>query len=109
VLKSYSSEFEDAKIYYYNEIEAFKILMSEEKFEQNIVTFYGSWRQGTTYNILLEYADRGTLIDYFENTAPPTEYEDIISFWSALLDVTKGLKRIHELEYSEVGQKVIQG
>ncbi|KAF2204802.1 kinase-like protein [Delitschia confertaspora ATCC 74209] len=109
VLKTYSIEFPQAKRYYHNEVDAFKNLMEPKKVEQNIVTFYGSWRQDTTYNVLLEYADQGTLLDYFERNEPPEEAEDIIKFWSAILDLVKGLQRIHELELFTDGPRVLQG
>lgn len=84
--------------------------MAPKKREENMITFYGSWRQGTdNYNILLEYADQGTLIDFFETTEPPTEENDRLRFWSALLDVVKALQRIHEIEQSWGGQGVLQG
>jgi serine/threonine protein kinase len=110
VLKSYSIELDEAKTYYYYEIEAFKFLMAQKKREENIITFYGSWRQGTNnYNVLLEYADQGTLVDYFERTEPPTVENDRLQFWSALLDVVKALERIPEREHSGGGGSVLEG
>ncbi|KAF2191005.1 hypothetical protein K469DRAFT_746459 [Zopfia rhizophila CBS 207.26] len=96
VLKTYSTE--DAKKYYSNEVNAFKRLMHRNKVERNMITFYGSFRQGRTYNILLEYANKGTLVDFFEETRPPIKEADITKFWSNLLEIIKPLQRIHELK-----------
>lgn len=59
--------------------------------------FYGSWVQGGIYHILVEYVEGGTLANFFRSAEPPTREEDIMKFWSNLLDLIKIVKRIHEL------------
>ena len=68
------------------------------KHEPNIISLFGAYRHGRTYNILLEHADGGNLMDYFESVNPPSSEEDILQFWSSLFKVVKPIKRIHELE-----------
>jgi len=87
--------------------------MRPEKVEENIVTFHGSWQQGDTFNILLEYADKGSLSDYFQKVPPPQEGKDIVMFWKSFIEVVKALCRIHELrvedESTELRKSVLQG
>ena len=65
--------------------------------ESHIVSLFGAYRHGKTYNILLEHADGGNLMDYFEGITPPSSKEDILQFWSSLFKVIEPIKRIHEL------------
>lgn len=95
VLKTYNTK--DAHDYYQNEVDAFKKL-AKNRTDQSLIQFLGSYRQGDIYNILLEYADCGTLEDYFRKVSPPSLGEDIIRFWKGLFNVIKALSRIHEIE-----------
>jgi serine/threonine protein kinase len=61
---------------------------------ENLVQFYGSWTQGQTHNILLEYADGGTLADFFR-CGHPTSKEDRLKFWNNLLRLLEPIGRIH--------------
>lgn len=96
VLKTYNTK--DADIYYANEVDAFMKLSTKNAVDENLIKLMGSYKQGDTYNILLEYADRGTLEDFFQNTTPPSLGHDIIVFWSRLFNVIKALQRIHVTE-----------
>jgi hypothetical protein len=62
-----------------------------------LIAFHGSFQQCGTYNVLLEYADCGTLEDYFAKTYPPSSGEDIITFWERLFNVIKALSKIHDV------------
>ena len=62
--------------------------------------------------MLLEYADRGTLENYFFNVSPPTTGDDILRFWEALLEITKALCNIHSLKPGKdvpSGLDILQG
>lgn len=108
VLKTYRTN--KAKKYYEKEVSAFGRLMHPDRYVENIITFYGSWIHGDTYNILLEYADRRTLLDYYRNVHPPTRIEDITQFWTRLFDTVKALHCIHQLHDSGLdGPTVLQG
>ncbi len=65
---------------------------------KSIIGFYGSYVQDGSYNVLLEYADRGTLEDYLQSTPPPTTGEDIFKFWSALFNIIQALHLIHNVQ-----------
>jgi serine/threonine protein kinase len=93
VLKIYYAE--DAEQSYTNEVSAYKRLAHRKHVGRNVTHFHGSWRQGKTYNILLEYAGQGTLLDYFQNTPPPTRSCDIVAFWKNMLDISAALQQIH--------------
>ena len=96
VLKTY--RFRDAKDNYETEVKAFRALMPGGALGKSIIGFYGSYEQDGSYNVLLEYADRGTLEDYLQNTPPPTTGDDIHMFWSALFNVIRALKLIHNVQ-----------
>jgi serine/threonine protein kinase len=108
VLKTY--RFKDAKDNYETEVKAFRALMPGGGLGKSIIGFYGSYEQDGSYNVLLEYADRGTLEDYLQNTPPPTTGLHIYKFWEALFNVIKGLKLIHSVQGDEAdGPPILQG
>lgn len=77
---------------------------------KSIIGFHGSYVQDGSYNILLEYADRGTLEDYLQKTPPPTTGEDIIKFWSALFKVIQALHLIHNVQGNDSNDPpILQG
>lgn len=80
---------------YAREVEAFRRLQQDGG-ETGIIGFHGSFTRGDTHNVLLEYADKGTLEDYFQKEIPPVEPEEIIQFWEALFKVIDALRRIHQ-------------
>jgi hypothetical protein len=96
VLKTYNTK--EADIYYEKEVDAFKKLATKDEMDQCLIQFLGNYRQGDTYNILLEYADRGTLEDFFKKEQPPKLGRDVVTFWSRLFNVLKALSRIHETD-----------
>ena len=96
VLKTYNTS--DAQRYYENEVEAFKKIASKDREDKSIIQFLGSYNQGDTYNILLEYADRLTLQEFFRDVPPPTLGEDIALFWQRLFNLLKALSCIHTIE-----------
>ena len=77
-------------------MDAFRRL--KNKSDGSLIGFYGSYLQGQTYNVILEYADKGTLEQFFQNTVPPVNGEDIISLWNGLFMIIKALKCIHDVE-----------
>src|SRR2546423_9385737 len=96
VLKTYRSK--DAKEHYNSEVRAFKALMHGDSLGKSIIGFYGSYIQDGTYNVLLQYADRGTLEEYLATTPSPTTGEDIYRMWSGVFNLIKALKSIHDVE-----------
>ncbi|RYP21566.1 hypothetical protein DL765_002202 [Monosporascus sp. GIB2] len=62
----------------------------------NIITYHGSFRQNGTYNLILDYADGGSLKDLLVKQVPPSTTDAIEQFWRSLFDVLKGLQSIHQ-------------
>lgn len=61
----------------------------------NIIGYYGNFVRDDTYNIILEFADRGTLDEYLKNTHEPTNISEIMFFWERFLAIMKGLAHLH--------------
>ncbi len=95
VLKTY--RFKDAKDNYESEVRAFRALKAGGSLGKSIIGFHGSYEQDGSYNVLLEYADRGTLEDYLAKTPSPSTAEDIYMFWGSLFNIVKALKLIHNV------------
>ncbi|RFU28626.1 hypothetical protein B7463_g7721, partial [Scytalidium lignicola] len=108
VLKTYLSK--DAETYYNKEVEAFRHLKAFNNPKTNIIGFYGSYIHGDTFNVILEFADRGSLAQYFKETDPPSTGQDIVDFWSSLFGVIPALINIHDVESDEVDDSgIFQG
>ncbi|TQS36500.1 hypothetical protein Golomagni_03046 [Golovinomyces magnicellulatus] len=91
VLRSYPTP-EGLPLYARN-INAFRSIRNVD----GIIKFYGSFQHRQESHILLEYADKGTLSEFFRTEAPPNRAADIVNFWANLLKLLKGLKTIHSL------------
>ncbi|KAL3425128.1 tein kinase 4-like protein [Phlyctema vagabunda] len=104
VLKEYSTN--DAQKYYDNETAAFDKI----KAHPHIIGYYGCFRRGGTFNVLLEYADKGTLKQFFERQAPPLGYPGLINFWKGQFNLIDALRAIHEVTpFSGDGPRIFQG
>ena len=101
----------DAYKYYNNEVSAFKrFRRGAGGPHPDIVGFYGSFILAGTYNTLLEYADMGTLEDYFKSNPGPSSGEEIANFWDGLLKIFSALETIHGTgEKEENGPIVLNG
>ena len=73
-----------------------------------MIGFYGSYRHGESCNLILEYANEGTLEDYLQKCSPPTAGPDIYKFWSGLLGLIKALEAIHYIVSGD-SSPVLQG
>ena len=107
VLKTYGSHHDQED--YRNEVQAFLYLHKAGP-EPSIIGFYGSYVHNNTSNLILEYANEGTLEDYFRKVNPPSTGQDILHFWSGLLKILRALCRIHEVEFKDPGNpQIFQG
>lgn len=61
----------------------------------NLLTYYGSFEHGNTQNIILEWANIGTLESYMSTTSPPSTTEELVLFWDRLRGVLNGIMTIH--------------
>jgi hypothetical protein len=107
VLKRYCTA--EAERYFESELDAYRAVHLGGSGESNLVGFYGTFEQHAAYNVLLEFADQGSLLDYFQ-TAPPVRSDDIQIFWRNFLDLIKTLDSIHKLQPGHApGPRVLQG
>jgi len=91
LLKRYLTK--EAEGHYTQEANGFRSVRNAD----SIIRFYGSYIHGDEFNILLEFADRGSLEGYFQRETPPSHGVDIIKFWEGLFELIKGLKAIHSV------------
>ena len=77
---------------------------------RNIIGYHGCFIHNGTYNVILEFADKGTLEEYFAREAPPTSGEDIIAFWRGIFGIIGALDSIHGIPYADLdGPQIFQG
>jgi hypothetical protein len=67
------------------------------KDSDGIIRILGSYIHGTSRNILLEFADKGTLEEFFKRESPPSHGNGIVKFWEALFQIIKGVQTIHSV------------
>ncbi|CAK4030412.1 SPS1, Serine threonine kinase [Lecanosticta acicola] len=79
------------------EVDAFdKITGQGMRTTENIIEFCGAFEYRETLNIVLEYAEGGTLEQYSQTNQPPSDGKSIIDFWEAIFGLCHALHRIHE-------------
>ena len=93
MLKTYRDA--EAQQNYKAERDAYLKLRWGGKPSEHIVAYYGSFIHGNSYNIVLEYADQGTLEAFMRKTKSPSSAEETQLLWDRLLSVTHGLMTIH--------------
>lgn len=105
VLKSYPEPSRDS----YNR-EVLYFSRSEEcgQRAENIVRCFGHYSctsslGDTTYNLLLEYAARGSLLDYYNSERHPSSEIQRKGFWSSLLPFLCGLEHMHSTAFAGSG------
>ncbi|KUJ07011.1 uncharacterized protein LY89DRAFT_375144 [Mollisia scopiformis] len=91
VLKRYPTK--EGEVDYTKEVNGFRSV----KHADSIIKFYGSYILGNDRNILLEYADKGSLEHFFQKETPPSHGGEVIKFWEGLFGLIKGLKAIHSV------------
>ncbi|KAI0889237.1 uncharacterized protein GGS22DRAFT_177782 [Annulohypoxylon maeteangense] len=79
---------------YENEIDALRTLKNQRS--PNVITYYGSFRQDGTCNIILEYANGGDLAQFLKKTPSP-KGDEVIQFWKSISLCFGGLHYIHHL------------
>lgn len=99
VLKTYNTP--DAERYYNNEVKGFLDLSNGGAHNASIVGFHGSFVWNGTYNVLLEYADRGTLAQFFDAVQPPSSGEDLLKLWREIFRLLGALAAIHSVQPSD--------
>ena len=69
----------------------------------NIVQFYGGHIQDGRYYTVLEYADSGTLEDFFQQfDKRPGSAEEILDFWNEIFGIARALHLLHQIQPEEL-------
>ncbi|KAG8532871.1 uncharacterized protein KY384_002749 [Bacidia gigantensis] len=95
-LKTYRGR--EAGEYYTAEQRAFESVNRGKQPPQNIIGYHGSFRRKNTYNLILEYANKGNLEDFMRQNPPPSTGQEIILLWERLFELYLGLVVIHHPE-----------
>lgn len=98
IIKTYDGNSPLGTKSYHNEINAFQTMAMNEEANKFIVKFYGSFTQQQSHIVILEYADEGTLADYYQRFPNPILEADTTNFWEQLLNLARGLTQIHDVE-----------
>ncbi|VUC30682.1 unnamed protein product [Clonostachys rosea] len=67
----------------------------------NVTRLLGSYswfseNKGRTGNLILEHAEHGSLLNFFEKESPPYKPDEISSLWTGIAGIAKGVESIHE-------------
>src|SRR6266480_860813 len=109
VLKSFENEIPDGKEQFDQELNSFACILYTGN-DPNIVSFFGSFKHGDTFNIIFEYANEGTLEDLMQKKDPPKSPGELYELWGALLRLLQGLTTLHNLNFpSEDGVSASEG
>jgi serine/threonine protein kinase len=100
-LKTYLTP--DAKKYYENEVATFRRLRRKQN--SGLIGFYGCYVQANAFSIILEFADKGDLENYFRTTSPPVREDDILSFWESIFRTVWALECVHNVETSSTNHR----
>ncbi|KAH7175264.1 kinase-like domain-containing protein [Dactylonectria macrodidyma] len=91
VFKIYQRSAKDAFISEANAYATFP-----ETYGENIVQCHGTFKQEEKYIIILEYAPRGSLLDFFETTRRLPTTDELRILWTELFKLLGALYMIHE-------------
>ncbi|KAH7090176.1 hypothetical protein FB567DRAFT_617467 [Paraphoma chrysanthemicola] len=95
----------DHNKYYENEVTTYQLLMQQHDIKPNIVEFYGYFRYREELNMILEYANGGTLEQLFKTT-PPNDTQ-FVSFWKNFSKVFVPLLRLHTIKHRSIDYEAI--
>ena len=71
-----------------------------------LIGFHGAYEHNDTFNILLEFADGGTLEDLFDRSPRPEQPRERLDFWSRLFGgLFKALNLIHQIKGNHPDEK----
>lgn len=78
------------------EAKAFRQVTDAARITPGLTECYGTFEYRGVFAIVLEYADGGTLEDFFQQEEPPDPGEQTLAFWNSIFLLLTGLSRIHE-------------
>ncbi|RDW75414.1 hypothetical protein BP6252_06556 [Coleophoma cylindrospora] len=89
-LKTYRTN--QAERFYDTEVAALREVSYNNPY---IVRFHGGFKYRNTYNVLLEYADRGSLEHYWAHEEPPTTGKAIIKLWNSMFGLIRAVRDLN--------------
>ena len=69
-----------------------------------LIAFYGGYEYRGTYNLVLEYADGGSLGPHFQQRSPIFSKKDVMLFWEDLFELIKCIRSIHAQQSGATGK-----
>jgi serine/threonine protein kinase len=66
-------------------------------YEEQFLNYYGSFKRAGRAFIMLEYADGGSLLDFFNRNQLPLDRQELYGLWWSLSSLLFGLEHIHGL------------
>lgn len=107
VLKTYPNR---AKLSYDSEYQTYASLRNGNRECDYILKCLGTFRYASgprpgeyAYSIVLEYADRGSLLDFYHSIRQPRTPQDKEQFWKSLIMFLVGLEKMHAENAGEHG------
>ncbi|KAF2116786.1 hypothetical protein BDV96DRAFT_34877 [Lophiotrema nucula] len=91
-LKRYRGQYAESN--YKQELEAFHRL-SGRGGTTDIVGYFGAFQHGESFNLILEYADKMDLEQYFQSEDRPKAIVDILHFWEGQRRLVYALLNLH--------------
>lgn len=80
---------------------AFAVLANYSKSYASFLRSYGQYKQGDTFNLVLDYMDGGNLEQYMWETRPPLSPADRIDLWDSMRGVLAGLVHFHAVNLDD--------
>lgn len=107
VIKEYpKSEIEHS---FKNELEAylsFQYPGNEHYVSEYFLEYYGSFKQKDKGFIILEFADEGSLLEFFKRNEMPRTREELLGFFENLSRLLSGLRLLHAQDFGKTNRQL---
>ena len=74
---------------------AFNVINEADKLVPNVIAFHKAFTQNDCCNVVLQYANIGTLEDYYEKVRPPKLRAEILKVWRKIFCLSIATAGIH--------------
>ncbi len=105
VFKVYQTD--EAEDLFNNEADAYARLPGEAWCY--ITQCYGTFIQNGKRTVILEYAEGGTLLDFFQRDKIPNTNDELLQFWSHLIELLHALHVIHGMQPQDNSEWILSG
>lgn len=97
LFKTYTLYNAEQEAAYHREKDAYALMAYSGGSSEHVARYYGSFDQGGRGHLILEYVSSGTLSTYLQRTNNPQTAEAIYHFWTSMLGLPEGLRKIHQV------------